>query len=371
MSDKVQTQQSAPDLRREPTTLAGLLKHPAYSSRFEELLKDKAAQFTSSILQVGRSLGDDCDPKSIIGSAMIAAALDLPINQSLGFAWIVPYKNKGRKVAQLQIGVRGYVQLALRTGQYSRLNVCPVYEGELVGSDKLTGDIRLDESMRKSDKVVGYASYMKLVSGFEHAEYWSIDTVKSHAQRYSQAYRSGYDSPWKTHFDQMGMKTVLSSHIRHWGPMSVSIQKAVEHDGAVVAEPDAQPDYVDNRQVELPSQTPQLDDSDQMDMSPPPPVENVVESEAVNTPKVPADNIREPVQVSPESPQGRLIDIFRTRDIKLELVMNYVNVNRLDKEHGFNAEMSGHISRWPDAACDSIRSDLALIDRIIQKFKKK
>ena len=328
-----------PNLSDEKKTLSVILRNPQYADRFKEVLKDNAPQFISSLIQVGRSLGDDCEPMSIVGSAMIAAALNLPIDKNLGFAWIVPYKSKGQKIAQFTMGYKGYVQLALRTGQYKRLNVCQVYEGELQGQDKLTGDLSIDPSKRTSDKVVGYASYMKLVSGFEHAEYWSIETVKAHATRYSQSFRGGYDSPWKTNFDQMAMKTVLSSHIRHWGPMTIEVAKAHNADSAVIKDIDAEPDYVDNVMIE---QKP-----------------NLLEDEPNNTP------------AAGTNPQVSLGDLMSDSGVPYDLLVAFINVNGIDKKHNIDVTSFSEIGEWPSAFCAEILNDKILIKRITDKFGKK
>lgn len=234
-------------LQAQPnSTLSDLVKDPRYSDRFREVLKDRSSQFVSSLIQVGNSLGADCEPRSIIGAAMTAAALDLPIDRNLGLAWIVAYKGREGKVAQFQLGAKGYLQLALRTGQYSRLNVCEIYDGELEDYNRLTGDLKFNPKLRKSDTIVGYASYLRLTTGFEHSEYWTKEEVEQHAKRYSKAYQSGYETPWKTHFDEMAMKTVLSMHVRKWGPMSVQVAKAHSADNSVILDIDSEPKYVDN-----------------------------------------------------------------------------------------------------------------------------
>lgn len=314
---------------------------------------------------------------------MIAAAVDLPINQSLGFAWIVPYRVRGKKMAQFQMGYKGYVQLALRTGQYSRLNVCAVYEGELIGANKLTGDITLDETKRTGDKIIGYASYMKLVSGFEHAEYWSVDTVRDHAEKYSQSFRSGAESPWKTNFDQMAMKTVLSSHIRHWGPMTVSVQRAAEADGAVMTDAEAAPDYVDNGKQESPARTPQLGErepeaetpeeiigSDSPLADPAPSASPIIElKQPEASPEIPKDTSKTEMSIGPH--QSNLIALIEGFGVKMNLFTNYIMVNGVDKKYGFDSVKAGPISNWPDNACESIGKDSALMARIVQKFVKK
>ena len=126
------------------------------------------------------------------------------------------------------------------------INVTEIFEGELDFHNKLTSEIVIKPENKKSDKIVGYAAYFKLVSGYEHAEYWDAETVDVHAKRYSQAYRSGGDTPWKTDFEAMACKTVIKSLLSHWGPMSVQMQRAVIEDAAVHADVDAPPTYPDN-----------------------------------------------------------------------------------------------------------------------------
>jgi recombination protein RecT len=237
-------------LVKRPATLQSLIKNPAYSNRFEEVLGKRSPQFISSLLSLGSTM-QDVEPKSIIAGAMIAAALDLPIDKNLGFAWLVPYRSGDTKTAQFQMGYKGYVQLGLRTGQYKFLNVTPICQGELVKFDKLRGAIELDDSKRTSDEIVGYASYLELVTGFQHATYWTVDRLREHAQQYSQAYRSGRrDTPWISNFGPMAMKTVLKDHIGHWGPMSIELQRATVHDQGIQIDVDSKVSYDDNPGVE-------------------------------------------------------------------------------------------------------------------------
>jgi recombination protein RecT len=213
--------------------------------RIQQLLKDRTPQFCSSIISLVNASKQlqACTPMSIAAAAMIPAALDLPINANLGFAYIVPYKDH----AQFQMGYKGYIQLAMRSGQYRALNVCTVFEGELVSANKLTGELVIDESKRASDNVLGYAAFMRLSNGYEHAEYWPRERVEAHSEQYSQAVRGKkQDSPWFTNFDAMAKKTVIKSLISHWGPMSVQMQTAILEDQAAHAKPDDDPRYVDN-----------------------------------------------------------------------------------------------------------------------------
>lgn len=227
-------------------SLRDAVQRPEYVSRFKEVLGERAAQFASSIIAVGSTLPSTTDPLSIIAAGMTAALLDLPVNKDLGFAHIVPYKG----VAQFQMGYKGFVQLAIRTGQYAQLNACEVYEGELVSFDPLTSELKLDTSLRKSDQVIGYAAYFRLVNGYEHAVYWTAEKVKNHASKYSAAYRGKRsDSPWFTNFDAMGKKTVIKDLISHWGIMSVQLQRAILEDQGVrrSIDADAKIEYVDNQ----------------------------------------------------------------------------------------------------------------------------
>jgi recombination protein RecT len=128
----------------------------------------------------------DVDPNSVIASAMIAATLDLPINPNLGFAYIIPYS----KVAQFQMGYKGYIQLALRSGQYKSINATEIHEGELISRNRITGEIIIDEDQKKSDKIIGYVSYFRLMNGFEKTLYMTVDEVTSHGKKYSKSYTS-------------------------------------------------------------------------------------------------------------------------------------------------------------------------------------
>lgn len=217
--------------RNESKPLKVLLSQPAYVKRFEEILGRRAPQFVASLIQVGTSTIylERCDPNTVIAAAITAAALDLPIDKNLGFAHIVPYGNQ----AQFQMGYKGFIQLAIRTGQYKFLNCCVVRKGELVKYNELTAEVVLDPTKRESEDVVGYAAYFQLMNGFEHAEYWSKAEVENHAKTYSQAYKSNRETPWRTNFDGMALKTVIKSLLSHWGIMSVEMQRALTHDQGI------------------------------------------------------------------------------------------------------------------------------------------
>jgi len=223
-------------------TLKSLINSATIKARFEEVLGEKAAAFLSSVLSAtatNKAL-TACDPTSVLSAAMVAATLDLPINQSLGFAYIVPYGGK----AQFQMGYKGFVQLAMRTGQYRTMNVTEVYEGEIKSWDKFTGIMEFDQNGKKSDTIVGYLFFYELVNGFRKWTYMTKEAALAHGKRYSQSF-SKPNSRWATDFDSMAKKTVIKAGLSKWGIMDTKLQKAITYDAAAVSE-DLKPEYVDS-----------------------------------------------------------------------------------------------------------------------------
>lgn len=220
--------------QKEAKTVKGMLETPAFKKKFEEMLGKKAAGFISSIIAVTNSSNYlmKADPATVIGAAAQAAMLDLPINQSLGFAYIVPYKG----AAQFQLGYKGYIQLAQRSGQYADIGAKTVYEGELEYENRLLDKFRFGE--RTSDKVIGYLAYFRLTNGFEKMLYMTIDEAQAHAKKYSQNYKGGTDKWGLADFDVMAEKTVLKRLLSKYGPLSIeSIQmsQALANDGGVIS----------------------------------------------------------------------------------------------------------------------------------------
>lgn len=206
-----------------------ILANQHMKDKFTEILGKKAPGFMASIISLYNSdtKFQNVDGYSVVNSALLAATLDLPINKEFGFAWIIPYG----KQAQFQIGYKGYIQLALRTGQYKNLNVVEIHEGELKKFNPLTEEIELDFNARTGDDIIGYAFYMRLLNGFEKTIYWSEADIMAHAKRFSKTFKNG---PWQTDFDAMAKKTVLKNGLTKWGILSVEMQKAIEVDQAVV-----------------------------------------------------------------------------------------------------------------------------------------
>lgn len=234
-------------LAKAAPTLSDLLKAPAYAQRFKEVLKDRADQFISSVLSVGNTM-PDVEPRSIIASAMNAAALNLPVNKNLGFAWIVPFKKAGVKVAQFQMGYKGFIQLALRTGTYERINAKPINQEALGGFDSVGEPIIHWDKIDETKPSVGYVVAWRLINGFTKVCYWDKTKVEAHAQRYSESYKGGHDSPWKSDFDKMALKTVIKNELSRWGILSIELERAFNTDQAVIKD-DGEPEFIDATEV--------------------------------------------------------------------------------------------------------------------------
>lgn len=233
--------------------IKGMLGEENIKARFREVLGKKAPQFMASICNVvsASSQLKQCQPNSIMAAAFIAATFDLPSN--LGFAALVPYDKKfldpktgkwGRvKLAQFQMMYKGFIQLAIRTGEYEKMNCSAVYQDEIIDYNPITGECRFvtdfgsctQRANSKADKIVGYYAWFRLIAGFTKELYMSRDEVLNHAKKYSTAYR--YDlndnktsSKWSTDFDAMALKTVIKLLLSKWGILSVEMQKAITDD---------------------------------------------------------------------------------------------------------------------------------------------
>lgn len=240
--------------------LKGMLGNESIKSRFKEILGQKAPGFISSILSVanGNTMLQNAEPQSVLNAAVIAATLDLPINPNLGYAAIVPYNDRKTRtcVAQFQLQYKGLVELCLRSGQFASLIDEVVYEGQLVKKNKFTGEYVFDEDAKKSDKVIGYMAYFRLVNGFEKTFYMTIEEVQAHAKKYSQSYKSGY-GVWADSFDIMARKTALKLLLSKYAPKSIQMQQAITFDQAVVKNDltttetieEAEVEYIDNEQL--------------------------------------------------------------------------------------------------------------------------
>ena len=216
-------------------SLTQYLETPAIATRFSEVLGGEAAAFKSALINIynANSQLQQCDPRSILGAAGLAAVTKLSITPSLGQAYIVPFRGK----AQFQIGVRGLIQLAHRTGRYTALHAGKICAGEISGFNPVTGEPERGE--KTSDDVVGYIAYMRLVNGFEKSLYMTTEEIEEHALKYSQSYaydkRNGKkSSPWTTNYDAMARKTVLKRLLNNWGVLSTEMAQVIQGDQSVV-----------------------------------------------------------------------------------------------------------------------------------------
>lgn len=240
--------------------LKGYFENDAVKKNLRAMLGQKAQGFATSVLSVvnNNKLLQNADPSTIYSSAMVAASLDLPINPNLGFAAIVPY---GRQ-AQCQIMSRGFIQLAIRSGQYVKINNAIVHKGELVKYDPFRDEYEFDASKRESDEVIGYMAYFRTIGGFEKYFYMTKEEALAHGKRYSKSFSSGN---WSTDPDSMCLKTVIKLLLSKYGILSIEMQRAIKFDQAIVKGDfsqmesfdeidEAEAEYIDNPQNDIDEQ---------------------------------------------------------------------------------------------------------------------
>ena len=220
--------------------LGVMIGSKSVQERFEKMLGKKSAGFLSSLLTLvnNNNLLQKANPTSVLAAAATAASLDLPVNPSLGLAWIVPYGNG----AQFQLGYRGAIALAMRSGQMKSIVMTEVYEGECKCWNRFTETFEFGD--RVSDNIIGYYARFETVNGFVKATFWTKEEVLKHAKRFSKSFNRG---PWQTDFDAMAKKTVLLSIIKTYAPMSIEMQSAFESDEkvATVNETTGQEEFID------------------------------------------------------------------------------------------------------------------------------
>lgn len=237
----------------KPKTLRELFNNPIIKTKIEQLVGKNSATFATSVMQIANSntMLKTADPTSIFNAACMAATLNLPLQNGLGFAYIVPFKNnKERKVeAQFQIGYKGFIQLAQRSGQFKRLVALPVYKNQLLKKDFINGfEFDWEQEPEKDENPIGYYAYFKLVNDFSAELYMSHDDIVKHAQRYSQTFKKGF-GVWHDNFEAMALKTVMKLLLSKQAPLSVEMQQAVLADQAVVKDVENQEfNYGDNVQ---------------------------------------------------------------------------------------------------------------------------
>lgn len=243
------------------------LNSPAIMKRFEEMLGKRASAFTTSVLQIvnSNSMLVNAEPQSVMNAAMMAATLNLPLNNNLGFAYIVPYKKSHKDAngkwhstveAQFQLGYKGFIQLAQRSGQFERIAATAVYAGQLVEANPLLGYV-WDWSVPAKGEPVGYVAFFKLINGFTAELYMTRADIQQHASKYSQTYKSD-KGVWKDQFEAMALKTVLKLLLSKQAPLSIDMQMttAVMADQAVMRDVNGETvfEYPDNQPTPVQAQ---------------------------------------------------------------------------------------------------------------------
>jgi len=241
------------EVEKKQMSIAEYVGKEAVSGNIQQVLKEKTAQFIASVTSLvnANEALREADNKSILLACLTASSLDLPINQNLGFAYIIPYKNNSKEVsrdengkevvvwkqqtvAQFQMGYKGFVQLAMRSGQFKTINVTEVKEGEIISNNLLTGEIKFEWAPdRDGKKTVGYVAFMQLINGFEKMLYMTNEQLKAHGVKFSKSFKFG-GGLWKDDFDSMAKKTVLKLLLSKYAPMTIDMQKAQEADQAIV-----------------------------------------------------------------------------------------------------------------------------------------
>jgi recombination protein RecT len=235
-------------VKEEKNPIKSLFGRDDVKSKFSELLGKRATSFITSVLQIAAQNQQlaTADAVSIYQAAAVAATLDLPLNQNLGFAYIVAYfdRKANKQLAQFQMGYKGFIQLAQRSGQFKSIYAAPIYKGQIVSEDPLNG-FEFDFT-KKSDELVGYAAKFKLLNGYEATLYMTVEQLKKHGAQYSQTFKKGFGL-WKDNFDAMAQKTVLKLLLSKFAPLSVEMQRAVITDQAVINNAETEDvTYIDN-----------------------------------------------------------------------------------------------------------------------------
>lgn len=241
----------------DPKSIKAYVSDAKIRQKFEEVLGKKTQGFLASVMQVANQPQlKGAVPATVINAAMMAATLDLPINNNLGFAYIVPYKRKFRDAqgkwsesleAQFQMGYKGFIQLAQRSGQFARIAATPVFEGQLISANPLLG-YEFDWTIPNQGEAIGYVAFFKLLNGFTAELYMSTADVKKHAGKYSQSFKYG-SGVWKDNFESMALKTVTKLLLSKQAPLSIEMQTAQLADQAIVRDVETNDfDYIDHNE---------------------------------------------------------------------------------------------------------------------------
>lgn len=248
-----------------------VMNNSYYQTLLQNTLKENKGTFTTSLMELVTSDESllQCNPNALMAEALKAASLHLPLNKQLGQCYILPFKNHGVLTPTLVVGTKGYLQLAMRTGKYETINSDVVYEGELKGYDKVTGNLDLS-GIRTSNVPIGYFAYMKMKNGFSKLLYMSLDEVCLYAKQYSPTvkFKDGVTSEtlknlalkqaasgvsdgvgWYSNFESMALKTVLRRLLSKWGELSIENNDILNIDEAPSAEQQRDEEFSEDKKV--------------------------------------------------------------------------------------------------------------------------
>nr|DAO71871.1 MAG TPA: RecT protein [Caudoviricetes sp.] len=242
--------------KKKATGFTAYLTADAVKEQINKVVGSKnGTRFISSIVSAVNNNKElqTCSNSSILSAALLGESLNLSPSPQLGQYYLVPFNNKDGKVAQFQLGYKGYIQLAIRSGQYKKINVLAIKEGELVRYDPLNEEIEVnlidDEEEREKAPTIGYYAMFEYTNGFKKAMYWSKAKMEAHALKYSAGYAADKRKHtqytfWPKDFDGMAYKTMLRQLISKWGIMSIDLVTAIDADMAIVNE-DGSKSYVE------------------------------------------------------------------------------------------------------------------------------
>ena len=260
MSNKTEIQEI-----KKSKTLKELISSDDVKNRLEDILGKRASTFATSVLQITQqnNMLQNAVPSSIVGAAMTSATLNLPLNNNLGYAYIIPFNERQKDgsylvKAQFQIGYKGFIQLAMRSGQFKTIHTTDVKQGEIISRDRLSGEMDFqwidDDLDREKIETIGYVAYFKLLNGYESTLFMSTKELNTHGKKFSQTFKKSFGL-WKDDFDSMAKKTVLKLLLSKYAPMSIEMQTARDSDQASLdwneEEVIIETKYIDNEEVKI------------------------------------------------------------------------------------------------------------------------
>ncbi len=245
------------NLQSKKLTMVEYLNKDIIKNQISNVIgKNEIQRFITSIVSAINTNAElaQCDKKSILSAALLGETLKLSPSPQLGQYYMIPFNVGNQKKAQFVLGYKGYLQLAIRTGYYKKINVISIKEGELLGFDPLNEEIKVnlisDFEERESAETIGYYAYIEYMNGFQKSLYWSKNKMENHARKYSTSYIKDINkntnySFWKRDFDAMAYKTMLRQILSKWGNLNFEMQQALESDMAII-EDDGSKTYIDN-----------------------------------------------------------------------------------------------------------------------------